>query len=63
MKRDQVNEKQVRARMNKQIPQEEKIRLADFVINNDGKQSLIRQVLNIHRQLVEIQKESKEHEI
>lgn len=51
MKRDQTTEEAVRARMDKQMPEAEKVERADFVIHNDGKHSLISQVLDIHRQL------------
>lgn len=36
----------------KQMDDKEKIPLADFVIENDGKQSVIKQVMNIHKELV-----------
>ena len=42
---------EVEARMNQQMPDEEKIKLADFVIYNDGKQALIPQVMKIHNSL------------
>ncbi|MEZ5058949.1 MAG: dephospho-CoA kinase [Saprospiraceae bacterium] len=51
MKRDGVDEKAVRARMDNQLPQEEKEKLADFIINNDGSESLILQVWKIHAAL------------
>jgi dephospho-CoA kinase len=51
MQRDGSKEEEVLARMDKQMPDERKMELADFVIHNDGQQSLIRQVLDIHRQL------------
>jgi dephospho-CoA kinase len=38
----------VRARMKNQMPDEEKMRRADFVIYNDGRRSLVQQVLEIH---------------
>ena len=50
--RDQSNPEAVRARMAKQMPEEEKLKRSDFVIYNDGRQSLIHQVLAIHRELV-----------
>lgn len=51
MERDGITEEAVRARMKNQLPEEEKVRLADFVIVNDGTQSLIRQVWAVHRDL------------
>ena len=49
--RDQTTEEAVKARMDQQMPEEEKIARADFVIYNDGVHSLIRQVYAIHEQL------------
>lgn len=51
MERDGLREEQVKARMDKQWPEEKKVALADFVIHNDGQHSLIRQVFQIHQQL------------
>lgn len=42
----------IKARMDKQMPDEEKIKLADYLIYNDGTQLLIPQVVDIHRQLL-----------
>ncbi|MEL6831383.1 MAG: dephospho-CoA kinase [Bacteroidota bacterium] len=53
MQRDNVDEAAVRARIDKQWPEEKKVALADFVIHNDGQQSLIRQVYHIHQQLIQ----------
>jgi dephospho-CoA kinase len=50
MQRDQVTREQVLARMNNQLPDEEKAKLADFVIINDGIKALIPQVMALHRQ-------------
>lgn len=52
MQRDNAKIEEVKARMDKQMPDEKKMELADFVIYNDGKQSLIRQVLEVHSLLV-----------
>ena len=51
MERDGVEAEAVRARMRKQMPEQEKVERADFVINNDGAHSLIHQVYAIHQQL------------
>ena len=51
MERDGVAREAVTARMERQMPEEEKMEKADFVIYNDGSQSLVRQVWRIHRQL------------
>ena len=52
MERDGATKKEVLARMHKQMPEEEKMRLADYVIYNDGQHSLISQVLEIHHALL-----------
>ena len=49
MKRDGISEEQVRARMAHQLPENEKLALADLVIRNDGEQGLIPQVWQIHQ--------------
>jgi len=49
VQRDGATPEQVRARMQRQWPDNEKARLADFTIVNDGKQSLIPQVLELDR--------------
>ncbi|MEM9992407.1 MAG: dephospho-CoA kinase, partial [Bacteroidota bacterium] len=52
MQRDQVEAAAVQSRMNKQMPDFEKLQLADFIITNNGKQALISQVLAVHEQLL-----------
>lgn len=49
VQRDGVTPEQVRARMQRQWPDDRKVRLADFTIINDGKQALIPQVLELDR--------------
>lgn len=49
MTRDGAKREDVEARIAKQMPEAEKVRLADFVVHNDGQQALIPQVLAIHR--------------
>ncbi len=51
--RDQVARDAVLARMDKQMPESEKLKYADFVIKNDGTQSLINQVWEIHQKLID----------
>ncbi len=51
MERDGLSREAVTARMERQMPEEEKIEKADFVIQNDGSRSLVRQVWQIHRQI------------
>jgi len=51
MERDGLSAAQVQARMDSQLPEADKVRLADYVINNDGEHLLLPQVREIHRQL------------
>lgn len=48
MQRDHTTRDAVEARINNQLSEEEKIKVADFVVINDGSISLIDQVLKIH---------------
>lgn len=48
-KRDGVTEDQVKARMDKQFTDEKKIKMADYLINNNETDSLITQVMNLHQ--------------
>ena len=51
--RDQVNLEEVQARMRHQLPESEKVKLADFVITNDKDlAALHKQVLKIHEQFL-----------
>ncbi len=47
-----LNRADIEARMSKQLPDEDKIKQSDFVINNDGFEALIPQVLAIHKALI-----------
>ncbi|MFT7588152.1 MAG: dephospho-CoA kinase [Limisphaerales bacterium] len=49
--RDNTNKEEVLKRIEKQWPDEKKVALADFVIYNDGTQSLIAQVWELHLML------------
>lgn len=49
--RDEMSAEEVRARMSKQMPEDEKLKMADYIIYNDGQQSLLPQVMNIHHEL------------
>ncbi len=51
MARDGAKREEIEARISKQMPEAEKVNLADFVIYNDGVQALIPQVMSIHRLL------------
>lgn len=52
MKRNNISREEVLVRINKQWPEQKKIDLADFVIYNDHKASLINQVLEVHENLI-----------
>lgn len=54
MRRDQTTREAVEARIRQQMPDEEKVQLADFVILNDGAHSLVEQVWAIHQQLLNL---------
>ena len=51
MSRDDISEEQVRARINNQMDDEERIRRADHVIYNDGKQAILPQIKEILKTL------------
>ncbi len=46
-----LTKEDIEARMSKQLPEEEKMKRANFIIYNDGEQALIPQVMKIHRLL------------
>lgn len=52
MLRDKTGRDQILARMAAQMPELEKRKLADYIIENDGKTPLITQVLTLHRLLL-----------
>lgn len=52
MERDQTSREKVLERIEKQLPEDEKEKLADFFILNNEELHLIPQVLKIHQQLV-----------
>lgn len=56
MERDGVTSEQVEARMDKQLSDEEKNKMADFLITNDESQSVILQVLELHHQFINLTK-------
>jgi dephospho-CoA kinase len=53
LKRDKVTRAAVLARMNKQMPERDKVKLADFIIKNDGQHGLIQQVWAVHQALLD----------
>ncbi|WP_207427225.1 dephospho-CoA kinase [Pedobacter sp. SYSU D00535] len=50
--RDHITKDEVRARMSRQWTDEEKARLADFILNNDERQLLIPQLLTLHQRFL-----------
>lgn len=52
MKRDDTTEEAIMNRINKQMPDSEKIKLADYIILNDGNAPLVPQILKIHDKLM-----------
>lgn len=54
MKRDHATREEVLARMHKQIDEKIKMRLCDYVIQNDEQQLVIPQVLALHQQLLQL---------
>lgn len=55
MKRDQLTSEQVIARMDKQMNEEEKMKLCDFILINNEQQLLIPQVLQLHEKFMSTQ--------
>ncbi len=51
--RDRVSEDEVRRRIANQMPEEEKVKMADFIIVNDDEQALLPQIIKIHEILLE----------
>jgi len=52
MDRDRLTAEQVRARMRGQLPEAEKLKLADFIIVNDGSEMLLPQVWEVHQAIL-----------
>lgn len=53
-KRDNISREDVLKRMEKQMPDKEKVKLADFVIKNNLQDMIIPQVIELHKQLCAI---------
>lgn len=51
MKRDNCSQEEVLSRIAKQIPETEKLALADYTVNNNGKELLLPQIMKIHHSL------------
>jgi dephospho-CoA kinase len=54
MNRDHVSQTEVEAREARQLPEEKKKLLADFILLNDDSQLLIPQILKLHQQLLQL---------
>ena len=54
MQRDKCDEDNVRSRMRLQWDEEKKISKSDYIINNDGVEMLIPQVMNINSKILEL---------
>ena len=52
MARDNVDRSEVLKRISKQMPEEEKEKLCDFIIYNDDDHSLIQQVMELHQKFI-----------
>ena len=53
MKRDNLNKDEVLKRIENQIPQEDKEKMADFVLNNTDLESLEKEVKQLHKLILE----------
>ncbi|HVT84879.1 MAG TPA: dephospho-CoA kinase [Chitinophagaceae bacterium] len=58
MKRDGVSREEVMKRLGKQMNEEEKMSLCDFILVNDETQLLIPQVLELHQKLISLSRPS-----
>ncbi len=54
MQRDKISREEVLQRMNRQMDEDKKMKLCDFVIINDEQQLLIPQVLKLHDKLLDL---------
>lgn len=52
MQRDNITQEAVIARMKNQMSDDDKIKLSNYIIYNDGTQSLIKQVLTLHNNFI-----------
>ena len=56
IKRDHITVEEVKARMDKQIAEDIKMRLCDYVITNDEQQLVIPQVVELHKKILSTRK-------
>lgn len=50
-KRDKASEQEIKARINNQLSDKEKLKLTDYIIVNDGKQLITPVIVQLHKQL------------
>lgn len=58
IKRSKITKEEVKARIDKQLSDKQRLSFADYIIDNSGEQSLIRQVLCIHQQIANLENEA-----
>jgi dephospho-CoA kinase len=56
MQRDGISKEEAMNRINKQMDEEEKLSLCDFIIVNDEEQMIIPQVLTLHEKFIKMEK-------
>jgi len=54
LERDSTSKEAVEARMKNQLPEQDKIKVADYIIDNSGEKSIIPQIFAIHNQLINL---------
>jgi len=54
MARNQITREEVLSRIQNQLPEAEKLQMADYIIINDGEHALLPQVLDIHQKLLKL---------
>ena len=52
MKRDHITREEVKARMDKQISEDIKMQLCDYIVTNDEQQLVIPQVVELHKKIL-----------
>jgi dephospho-CoA kinase len=56
MQRDSVSEEKIKERIKNQISDQERLKLADFVIDNDNNKMILPQILEIHKKLIQLKR-------
>jgi len=59
MKRDRVSKEAVMSRVNNQLPEHKKVAVADYVIQNNARKSLVQQVWKVHNAITSAAKSQK----